>query len=106
MLPIASSSGYFVKKQIKTVRVLTRKGLALQKNFIEQKVLRIIQRKRVNFFRIFWSIFGFFKKMVKSKKSKMAPKILQKFTHILWLILSTFYSIKFFCKANIFRVKN
>ena len=34
----------------------------LQKIFIEQKVLRIDQRKRVNFFRIFWTIFEFVKK--------------------------------------------
>ena len=39
-----------------------RKVSTLQKNFIEQKVLRIDQRKRVNFFRIFWTIFEFVKK--------------------------------------------
>ena len=45
------------KKKRMNDQFFTRKGIALRKSFIEQKVLRIIRRIRVNFFRTFWEIF-------------------------------------------------
>ena len=51
----------------------TREVSTLQKNFIEQEVLRIDQRKRVNFFRIF----GWFLNLSKNSQiqiSKNGPK--------------------------------
>ena len=66
----------------------------LRKNFIQQKVIRIGQRTCVNF----W-IFGFGYFLT---NSKIVQKILKKFTRFLWSILSTFCSIKFFCKVETF----
>ena len=51
----------FYKKK-KLHDFLLEKFQLYKKKFIEQKVLRIDQRKGVNFFRIFWTIFEFVKK--------------------------------------------
>lgn len=98
----------YIKKTFihKFHQFLSRNLSTFIKNSSEQKTLRISQGTRMNFFRFFRTIFGFFEIWPFLKKSKMAPKILKKFIRVPRLILSIFCMYELFMKVDSFREKN